>query len=91
MSFVYILRCADNTLYTGWTTDLVKRLDMHNAGKASKFTRARLPVKIVYFEECVDKSAALKRELEIKKLTKQKKETLIVSHELECKRTQNRS
>lgn len=77
MAFVYMLRCADNTLYTGWTTDLQKRLAMHNDGKASKCTRARLPVELVYFEECEDKSAALKREIAIKKLDRKQKEMLV--------------
>lgn len=77
MAFVYMLRCADDNLYTGWTTDLQKRLKLHNEGKASKCTRARLPVKLVYFEECVDKSAALKREIAIKKLDRRQKEALI--------------
>lgn len=77
MSFVYILRCADDSLYTGWTNDLAKRFVMHSEGKASKCTRARLPVKMVYFEVCTDKSSALKRELAIKKLTRIQKEILI--------------
>lgn len=79
MAFVYMLRCADNTLYTGWTTDLQKRLALHNAGKASKCTRSRLPVELVYFEKCADKSAALKREIAIKKLDRKQKELLLVS------------
>lgn len=79
MAFVYMLRCADDTLYTGWTTDLQKRLAMHNEGKASKCTRARRPVQLVYFEECADKSAALKREMAIKKLDRKQKEILVAS------------
>lgn len=77
MCYIYILECADNTLYTGWTTDLTKRLKCHNSGKGSKYTRCRLPVKIVYFEKFKDKSSALKRECEIKKLTRDKKLLLI--------------
>ena len=51
MSFVYILKCNDNTYYTGWTKDLLKRIKAHNNGKASKYTRGRLPVEYIYFEE----------------------------------------
>jgi putative endonuclease len=77
MVFVYILRCSDNTLYTGWTTDLNRRLKCHNSGKGSKYTRCRLPVKIVYYENLPDKSSALKRECEIKKLSRVEKLILI--------------
>ena len=69
----YILRCADDTLYCGITNDLEKRLAAHNAGTASKYTRARVPVELVYAESCADRSAASKREMEIKGLTKTKK------------------
>ncbi|OFZ67655.1 MAG: endonuclease [Betaproteobacteria bacterium RBG_16_56_24] len=64
----YILRCADDTLYCGITNDLEKRLAAHNAGTASKYTRARGPVELVFVEQCDDKSAALKREMQIKKM-----------------------
>ncbi len=77
MAWVYMLECADNTLYTGWTDDLSKRLQTHNTGKASKYTRARLPVRLVYCEQLADKSAALKREAAIKKLTRAQKNLLI--------------
>lgn len=77
MFFVYILRCSDNTLYTGWTTDLNRRLKCHNSGKGAKYTRCRLPVKIVYYENLPDKSSALKRECEIKKLSRAKKLLLV--------------
>ena len=73
MSFVYILKCADGTLYTGWTTDLVRRLKQHNSGVASKYTKVRLPVDLVYFEELATKSLALKREYSIKQLSRQAK------------------
>lgn len=73
MSFVYILKCADGTLYTGWTTDLVRRLKQHNSGVASKYTKVRLPVDLVYFEELATKSLALKREYAIKQLSRQAK------------------
>ncbi|WP_346916705.1 GIY-YIG nuclease family protein [Clostridium sp.] len=77
MFFVYILRCSDNTLYTGWTTDLSRRLKCHNSGKGAKYTRCRLPVKIVYYENLPDKSSALKRECEIKKLSRAEKLLLV--------------
>jgi putative endonuclease len=77
MVFVYILRCSDNTLYTGWTNDLNRRLKCHNSGKGSKYTRCRLPVEVVYYEILPDKSSALKRECEIKKLSRVEKLILI--------------
>lgn len=77
MAIVYILECADKSLYTGWTDDLNKRLALHNAGKGAKYTRARLPVRIVYQEMLPDKSTALKREAAIKKLTRVEKLNLI--------------
>lgn len=77
MCYVYILECSDNTLYTGWTNNLEKRLSSHNKGTASKYTRCRLPVKIVYFEKLEDKSLALKREYAIKQLSRTKKLKLI--------------
>lgn len=70
---VYILRCADDTLYTGITDDMEKRLKAHNSGKGAKYTRGRTPVDMVYRESCADKSAALKREIAIKKLTRKEK------------------
>lgn len=75
----YILRCADDTLYTGITTDLEKRLAAHNEGTAAKYTRARGPVELVLAEHCADRSAALKREMAIKSLTRAKKLALIKS------------
>lgn len=69
----YILRCADGTLYTGITNDMDKRLAAHNAGTASKYTRARGPLALVFAEGCADKSAALKREMEIKGLSRSDK------------------
>lgn len=77
MNFTYMLRCADDSLYTGWTTDLAGRLDAHNSGKGAKYTRARLPVRLVYFEEFDTKEEAMKREAAIKKLTRAKKECLL--------------
>ena len=79
MWHVYILKCADNTLYTGITTDLERRLKEHNAGKvkASKYTRSRLPVKLVYREKFATKASALKREYRIKLMAKPEKLSLI--------------
>lgn len=77
MTFVYILKCADDTLYTGYTTDLKKRLKTHNSKLGAKYTRGRIPVKLVYFELCETKSEALKREKKIKKLKKSEKENMI--------------
>jgi len=74
--YVYILKCNDNSFYTGITTDLDKRLERHNAGKASKYTRVRRPVKLVYFEEVVNKSLARRREIQIKDFRRAKKEEL---------------
>jgi predicted GIY-YIG superfamily endonuclease len=77
--FVYLLRCSDNSLYCGITNNLVKRLEEHNSGKskAAKYTKPRLPVRLVYSEKQPTKNAALKRELQIKNLTKPEKEKLV--------------
>lgn len=75
--YLYILRCRDGTLYTGITTDVDKRFEAHATGKGAKYTRGRGPLTLVYRETCGDHSAALKRELEIKKLTRQEKEALV--------------
>jgi putative endonuclease len=75
--FLYILKCRDNTFYTGITTDLDRRLDQHNNGTASRCTRSRLPVVRVYQETCADRSVALKRECAIKKLTREEKELMV--------------
>ena len=75
--YLYILRCKDNTLYTGITTDVEKRLDAHRTGKGAKYTRGRSPLALVYREDCGDHSAALKREIEIKKFSREEKERLI--------------
>ena len=77
MNYVYILECADGTLYTGWTNDLEKRLKSHNDGKGSKYTRARLPVKVVYTEVYETPSEARSREAKIKRLTRKEKLELI--------------
>ncbi len=77
--FCYLLRCADDTLYCGITNDLEKRLAAHNAGTASKYTRVRVPVELVFAEPCTDRSAASKREMEIKNLKRAEKLVLIQS------------
>ena len=74
---VYILRCYDGTLYTGYTTDLIRRLEAHQSGKGAKYTRSRRPVELVYQEELTDKSGALQREAAIKKLSRAEKLLLI--------------
>ncbi len=74
---MYILECADGSFYTGWTNDLQKRLRLHNQGKASKYTRSRLPVRLVYMEEHQTKQEAMKREYAIKQLSRQDKMQLI--------------
>ena len=74
---VYLLRCADDSLYTGWTVDLDRRLAAHAAGTGSRYTRSRLPVSVVYEETYATRSLALKREAAIKSLTRRAKETLI--------------
>lgn len=75
--YVYILRCADGTLYCGYTTDLQKRVATHNRGVGAKYTRSRLPVTVVYSESFPTKSEALKREWAIKHLTREQKQALI--------------
>jgi len=76
--FVYILRCSDNTLYTGITTDVTRRLEEHNAKKSTtRYTRARQPLKLVYQENVESRSAASKREVQLKKLKKTEKELII--------------
>jgi putative endonuclease len=77
MCYVYILECSDNTLYTGWTNNLEKRIETHQKGKGAKYTKSRLPIKLVYSEEFDDKISAQKREYEIKKMERSKKLQLI--------------
>lgn len=79
--FVYYLRCNDNSLYTGITTDLERRLYQHNNTKlGAKYTRARRPVKLVYSETAIDKSTASKREYQLRILTKKQKEKLVLTY-----------
>lgn len=77
MCFTYILRCVDGTLYTGWTTDLKKRIRVHNSGKGAKYTRCRLPVVLAYYEEFSTKHDAMSREVHIKQMNRVEKEDLI--------------
>ncbi|WP_026488541.1 GIY-YIG nuclease family protein [Butyrivibrio sp. XBB1001] len=77
MNYTYILECADGTYYCGWTNDLEKRVKAHNEGKGGKYTRARLPVKLVYQEEFDTKEEAMSREWHIKQLTRNQKKELI--------------
>ncbi len=76
-AYVYILRCADGSLYTGWTNNPARRLAAHNAGTASRCTRARRPVEMIYLEERADRADALRREAQIKRLNRAQKLALI--------------
>lgn len=80
MNYVYILECADGTLYTGWTNNLEKRIEMHSKGIGAKYTRGRGPVKLIYHEIFENKNDAMKREYAIKRLTRKEKLNLINSY-----------
>ncbi|SDX78643.1 GIY-YIG nuclease family protein [Halobellus clavatus] len=75
--FVYVLECADGTFYTGYTTDVERRVDEHNAGEGAKYTRGRTPVELVHVESFDSKSAAMSREYEIKQHSRATKERLV--------------
>lgn len=75
-TYCYILKCADGTFYTGWSTDPQRRLAQHNAGKGSRYTRSRRPVRLVYIEEQPDRSSAMRREASIKQLQHAQKQAL---------------
>ena len=77
INYVYIIECSDRTLYTGYTNNLDKRINTHNKGKGAKYTRCRLPVKLLYYEEYDLKGEALKREYKIKQMTRKQKLKLI--------------
>ena len=81
MHYTYMLKCKDGTYYTGYTNDLEKRVNAHNEGKGAKYTKGRGPVELIYFEEYEEKSIAMRREWEIKKLTKNQKEELCKTKE----------
>lgn len=76
----YILRCSDGTYYTGWTNNLKKRLEEHNAGRGAKYTRGRTPVELVYMESHGTRQEAMQREAWIKKLARKEKEKLILGY-----------
>lgn len=78
--YLYILRCKDNTLYTGITTDVEKRFEAHQSGKGAKYTRGRGPLELVYREQCSSHSEALKRECAVKAMTRQQKQDLIATY-----------
>jgi len=77
MNYVYLVQCADGSLYCGWTTDLEERMAAHNSGKGAKYTRSRLPVKLVWFEATEDRHEALSREWHIKRMRREEKLALI--------------
>lgn len=83
--YTYIVECNDKSLYTGYTTDVVARIKTHNSGKGAKYTRSRLPVKLVYFEEHETKSEAMSREYAIKKMTRANKLKLIECNQKQIK------
>ena len=83
MNYTYILKCNDDTLYTGWTNNLAKRIKDHNDGKGAKYTKTRRPVELVYYEKFETKEEAMKREYAIKQLTREEKKTLIEKHPLD--------
>jgi putative endonuclease len=76
--YCYIVECADGTYYTGWAIDPEKRIQVHNKGRGAKYTRMRLPVKLVYVEEQPDRVTAMKRDRAIKKMTREKKRELFL-------------
>lgn len=83
MPHIYILQCADNTLYTGWTTDINRRVATHNAGRGAKYTRYRLPVKLAYTEDYATRKEAMQREHRIKKMSRAQKLALIATYHKE--------
>mgnify|MGYP002627597839 FL=1 len=82
MNYTYMLKCSDGTLYTGWTNDLEKRVEAHNSGKGAKYTKARRPVELAYYEEFETKEQAMKREYAIKQLGRKEKQKLITGKEV---------
>ena len=82
MNYTYIVKCSDETFYTGWTNDLEKRIEMHNSGKGAKYTKARLPVELVYYEAFYTKEEAMSREWHIKRLSRSEKQKLIEAADL---------
>lgn len=86
VNYTYIVECRDESLYTGWTTDLKRRITAHNAGKGAKYTKSRRPVRLVYWEEFETKEEAMRREYAIKHMSRQEKKKLIEKQKLknEC-------
>ena len=82
MNYTYILKCKDDSFYTGWTNNLEKRIHDHNSGKGARYTKARRPVELVYYEEFQTRQEAMKREYAIKQLTRKEKEALIKTRPL---------
>jgi len=81
MNYTYLVKCADNTLYCGWTNHLEKRIEAHNQGKGAKYTKTRRPVELVYYESYPTKEEAMRREVQIKKLSRKDKLFLIKESE----------
>ncbi|MBE5979252.1 MAG: GIY-YIG nuclease family protein [Paenibacillaceae bacterium] len=81
MNYTYLVKCADNTLYCGWTNHLEKRMEAHNQGKGAKYTKTRRPVELVYYESYPTKEEAMRREVQIKKLSRKDKLFLIEKSE----------
>ena len=81
MNYTYILECSDGSYYCGWTNNIDKRIESHNAGTGSKYTRNRRPVKLIYLEEFATKEEAMSREWHIKQLTRSQKEELVRMHQ----------
>jgi len=77
MNYTYLVKCADNTLYCGWTNHLERRMEAHNQGKGAKYTKTRRPVELVYYESYPTKEEAMRREVQIKKLSRKDKLSLI--------------
>lgn len=75
--YCYIVECVDGTYYTGWAVDPQRRVAVHNKGRGAKYTKTRLPVKLVYVEELPDRTSAMKREIAIKKMTRERKKKLL--------------
>lgn len=77
MNYTYIVKCSDGTFYTGWTNNLTRRMEAHNQGRGAKYTKARRPVTLIYYETFETKEEAMKREYAIKRLSRKEKEELI--------------
>lgn len=84
-AYVYIIKCSDKSLYTGWTNDLENRIKKHQSGNGAKYTRGRLPVSLVYYEELTSRSLAMTREAMIKKMSRAEKDLLIESKKVNFK------